>query len=201
MGAVNASKVDKWLEDDNLFLVECWARDGLTNADIAERMGINESTIKLWKDKYPEFAKAINTGKEIVDYKVENALLKSALGYKTKEVKTIINGKPDKDGNRTVRIETTEKEYAPNVTAIAMWLNNRKPSQWKRNRDNVMELDDKESNITVNIIKHGNNNEDEEWSVNTEKKKGNNSSKATSSNATQDSEDWDDGSWPDDWEE
>ena len=127
MGAVNASKVDKWLEDDNLFPVECWARDGLTNADIAERMGINESTIKLWKDKYPEFAKAINTGKEIVDYKVENALLKSALGYKTKEVKTIINGKPDKDGNRTVRIETTEKEYAPNVTAIAMWLNNRKP--------------------------------------------------------------------------
>ena len=101
---------------------------GVSNiADIAERMGINESTIKLWKDKYPEFAKAINTGKEIVDYKVENALLKSALGYKTKEVKTIINGKPDKDGNRTVRIETTEKEYAPNVTAIAMWLNNRKP--------------------------------------------------------------------------
>ena len=38
------------------------------------------------KKQYPDIDKALKAGREIIDYKVENALLKSALGYKTKEV-------------------------------------------------------------------------------------------------------------------
>ena len=65
----------------------------------------------------------------------------------------------------------TEKEIAPNPTAIMCWLNNRKPDQWKRNRDNVLTTEDKDNNITINIIKKGRDTEeDDSWDVQEPKK-------------------------------
>ena len=165
MGAKNSSTVDKWLTEDGLLLLQCWARD-FSLGDIANKIGISSKTLIDWRKKYPEIDKAISEGKEVVDYKVENALLKVALGYTTTETKTIISP-PDKNGNRRIRVEKTEKEIAPNPTAIMCWLNNRKPEQWKRNRD-VLQTKDEDNKITVNIIRHGNN-DDEEWDVNANK--------------------------------
>ena len=163
MGAKNSSTVDKWLTEDGLLLLQCWARD-FSLGDIAAKIGIAPKTLVEWRKKYPEIDKAISEGKEVVDYKVENALLKVALGYTTTETKTIISP-PDKNGNRRIRVEKTEKEIAPNPTAIMCWLNNRKPEQWKRNRD-ILQTKDEDNKITVNIIRHGSNNDDEEWDVN-----------------------------------
>lgn len=83
-----------WLEADGLILLESWARDGYTIDEIATRIGISKETLYKWMREEAEIKKAINTGRELVDYKVENALLKSALGYKTKEVKvtTLMRG-------------------------------------------------------------------------------------------------------------
>jgi hypothetical protein len=153
VGKKNNSKVDEWLEEEKLLLLQCWARD-YTNEDIADKIGIGTPTLWKWRKEFPQIEEALKIGREIVDYKVENALLKIALGFKTTEVKTIINGDQDEKGNRKVRIEKTEKEITPNVTAILAWLNNRKSDDWKRNRDNVMELNDNDSNITVNIVRH-----------------------------------------------
>ena len=167
MGNHNASLVDKWRTESKLMLLKCWARD-FTLSDIANKMGITIQTLKKWRDKYPDIEEAIQEGKEEVDYKVENALLKVALGYTTTDVKTIISP-PDKNGNRAIKVEKTEKEIPPNPTAIMCWLNNRKPEQWKRNRDNVLSTDDKDNKITVNIIQHGKNDKDEEWTASTSK--------------------------------
>ena len=163
MGSKNSSAVDKWLTDEGLLLISCWARD-FTLGEVAERIGISFKTFVEWRKKYPEIEKAVSEGKEVVDYKVECALLKSALGYTTKEVKTYI-GYPDKNGNRKTRTEITEKEVAPNPTAIMCWLNNRKPEQWKRNRD-ILQTKDEDNKITVNIIRHGSDKDDEDWDVN-----------------------------------
>lgn len=165
MGAKNSSTVDKWLTKDGLLLLQCWARD-FSLGDIANKIGISSKTLIDWRKKYPEIDKAISEGKEVVDYKVENALLKVALGYTTTETKTVISP-PDKNGNRKIRVEKTEKEIVPNPTAIMCWLNNRKPEQWKRNRD-ILQTKDEDNKITVNIIRHGNK-DDEEWDVNTNK--------------------------------
>lgn len=167
MGAKYDSKVDKWLTDDGLLLLQCWARD-FTYGDIAEKIGIAYKTLVDWRKKYPEIDEALQKGKEVVDYQVENALLKVALGFSTTETKTIISP-PDKYGNRKIRVEKTEKEIPPNPTAIMCWLNNRKPEQWKRNRDNVLSTDDKDNKITVNIIQHGKSDKDEEWTASTSK--------------------------------
>ena len=73
------AKVDIWLDKDNLIRVQGWARDGLTDQQIAERMGIGVRTLYEWKKKHPQFSQALKSGKEVVDYAVENALLKKAL--------------------------------------------------------------------------------------------------------------------------
>lgn len=73
------AKVDIWLDKDNLIRVQGWARDGLTDQQIAEKMGIGVRTLYEWKKKHSQFSQALKSGKEVVDYAVENALLKKAL--------------------------------------------------------------------------------------------------------------------------
>ena len=47
-------KYQKWLEPENLILLEGWARDGLTEEQIAHNMGIGYSTLQTWKSKYQD---------------------------------------------------------------------------------------------------------------------------------------------------
>lgn len=201
MASENASIVDEWLEDDKLMLLEAWARDGYTYVDIADRIGIAPSTLRKWRTQYEEIDKALKTGREIIDYKVENALLKAALGYTSKEVKVVI-GKQVKDGQVfQITKETTYREVAPNVTACAMWLNNRLPDKWKRNRDKEVNLDDEDSNITISIVR-GPKNDNEEDSTNKEisisaKNQDNTAAKTNEKDATINDRDY----WPDDWDE
>lgn len=141
----------EWLEEDNLMLIECWARDGYTFQDIANRIGIAVSTLRGWRAQYPEFDEALKRGREIIDYKVENALLKSALGYKTKEVKVTTTMRYGKVVE-TVK-EVTDREQAPNVSAIQCWLYNRLPNKWKKNRDNLIELGEEDTKIQVTVTR------------------------------------------------
>lgn len=141
--------LDKWLEDDNLLLLEAWARDGYTLTDIARRIGINLDTLVIWKKKYEPIRAALSIGKELVDYKVENALLKSALGYRTKDVKVTTTMRYGKVVE-TIK-ETTDREVAPNVTAIQMWLYNRQKEKWKNMSSSKSMLDEMGDDSTIEI--------------------------------------------------
>lgn len=139
-----------WLEEDNLMLLECWTRDGYTFQDIANRIGISYNALRKWREKYPEIDEALKKGREIIDYKVENALLKSALGYKTKEVKvttTMRHGKVVE----TIK-EVTDKEQAPNVHAAQCWLYNRLPKKWKNMNSRANILDDIDEDTSIQVI-------------------------------------------------
>ena len=118
-------KYQQWLEPDGLLLLEGWARDGLTDEQIAHNMGCAYSTLREWKDKYPALSAALKKGKEIVDYEVENALLKRALGYEYEEV-TYEHGKETK---------RVLKHVVGDTTAQIFWLKNRKPQQWRDKKD------------------------------------------------------------------
>lgn len=90
------ARIDEWLEKDNLILLEGWARSGLTDEQIAHNMGIAPSTYYDWKKKSPEISKSLKKGKEVVDFEVENALLKSALsGNVTAQIFWLKNRKTD----------------------------------------------------------------------------------------------------------
>lgn len=86
----------KWDEvKEKLIQVEGWARDGLTDEQIAHNLGIGYTTLREYKNKYPSFSTALKKGKEVVDYEVENALLKSALdGNVTAQIFWLKNRKP-----------------------------------------------------------------------------------------------------------
>ena len=118
-------KYREWITEDGLLMIESWARDGLVDADIARNIGINPSTLYEWQNKYPEIAKALKRGKAPVDMKVENALLKRALGYEYEEKRIEVDALGEE---KRIGI----KRYAaPDVTAQIFWLKNRKPAQWR----------------------------------------------------------------------
>lgn len=118
-------KINKWLEKDKLILLEGWARDGLIDEQIAKNIGIATSTFYEWKKKSKEFSEALKKGKEIVDFEVENALLKRALGYTI----TIKEEKLDKDG--CVRTLEKDVHIPPDTTAQIFWLKNRQVKKWR----------------------------------------------------------------------
>lgn len=124
-------KYHEWLEPEGLLKIEGWARDGLTDEQIAHNMGIGYSTLQAWKNEYQDILDSLKRGKEVVDRMVENALLKRALGYSYKE--TTRELVVDKDtGEAEIKItKIVEKEVVPDTTAQIFWLKNRKPKDWK----------------------------------------------------------------------
>lgn len=73
-----------WHSKEQLEKLVGWARDGLTDEQIAKNIGCNISTLYDWKNKYSDISEALKKGKEVVDVEVENSLLKKALGTTTK---------------------------------------------------------------------------------------------------------------------
>ena len=122
-------KYQRWLEPDGLTLLEGWARDGLTDEQIAKNCGVNVKTLWDWKTRYHPICNAIKKGKEVVDFEVENALLKRALGYDFNETRV---EKSVKDGTKIVQ---TLKHIPGDPTAQIFWLKNRRPDKWRDRRD------------------------------------------------------------------
>ena len=90
-------KYEYWLTEEGLLLLEGWARDGLTDEQIAHNIGISISTLNNWKNKYVEILESLKKEKEVVDYAVENALLKNALkGDTTAQIYWLKNRRPVK---------------------------------------------------------------------------------------------------------
>lgn len=121
-------KYEQWLTEDGLTLLEGWARNGLTDEQIAHNAGISIKTLYNWKREHLPILQALKKGKEVVDLQVENALLKRALGYSyvetTKELSL--------EGELIIK-KTVTKEVAPDVTAQIFWLKNRCPEKWRQN--------------------------------------------------------------------
>lgn len=122
-------KYQRWLTSEGLTLLEGWARDGLTEEQIAKNCGVNVKTLWDWKSRFDPICNAIKKGKEIVDYEVENALLKRALGYEVEETK---EEDSDKDGYKSI---TTKRHIPADPTAAIFWLKNRRPDKWRDRRD------------------------------------------------------------------
>lgn len=130
---------------DKLILVGGWARDGLTDEQIANNLGIHAATLYRYKNEHSELCEALKRGKEVIDFEVENALLKRALGYSYTEVTTERVIRKDKNGKVLTDIhgfptydmvitKEVKKEVVPDTTALIFWLKNRKRKEWRDNQ-------------------------------------------------------------------
>lgn len=130
--------------------LEGWARDGLSEAQIAHNIGITYETLRTWKIKFAVLSDAIKRGKAPVDIQVENALLKRALGFEYEEVTTEIEdvptGKIGDDGKPIFKqrkhIKKTTKMVPPETAAAFIWLKNRRPDKWRDKREYVTDVTD-----------------------------------------------------------
>ncbi|MDT2766532.1 helix-turn-helix domain containing protein [Lactococcus raffinolactis] len=130
------AKYTEWITEEGLLKIEGWARDGLTDKQIAENIGVAYSTFRDWIKRFPALSAPLKRGKEVIDRQVENALLKRALGYEYVETTKELT-----DLGLTVTKQVT-KQVAPDTTAQIFWLKNRKPQEWR---------DKKETEVTGNL--------------------------------------------------
>ncbi len=137
------SKVEKWLTPEGLTLLAGWARDGLTDEQIAKNMNISRSTLSEWKNKHSDILDTLKKNKDIVDYEVENALFKKTQGYNAKVLKNVKvkrveyneNGFKNKEYEEIVEVYD-EVHIPADTTAQIFWLKNRKPDEWREKQDN-----------------------------------------------------------------
>jgi len=73
----------KWLESENLLLLQGWKYKGLTDEQIAHNIGVAPRTLERWKKNYSQICRALKRGKDHANFAVENALLKKALSGNT----------------------------------------------------------------------------------------------------------------------
>ncbi|MGI6751098.1 MAG: helix-turn-helix domain-containing protein [Anaerovoracaceae bacterium] len=133
------NKYEYWLTEDGLTLLRGWARDGLTDEQISENIGISRSTLSEWKKKHPDIKDSLKSGKEVADYEVERSLYKKCVGHYAKVGKAFKCKEVyyDEEGNRcekeVVKVADVDVFIPPDTMAIAIWLNNRRPDKWRRN--------------------------------------------------------------------
>lgn len=106
-----------WITEEGLALLSGWARDGLTDEQIAHNIGISRSTLNEWKKRYPDISDTLKRGKEVVDRIVENAMIKNATGYDYEEVTyvTVEMGREEHDELVDAKLDEFDEQY-PDVS-------------------------------------------------------------------------------------
>ena len=101
---------------------------GATDKELAELFKVSKTTIYAWKEKYPSFCDAIDNGKGLADGNVAFAAYKRATGYEyyTNKERLV---------NEQVVTLTDTRHVPADPTMIKMWLNNRRPLNWRDKAD------------------------------------------------------------------
>ncbi len=100
------------------------ATAGATDVEISRVLHVSVSTLREWRALHPEFAEALQHGKDIADDMVEAALFRRAIGYSHDAVKILQNA------GEAVVVPYVE-HVAPDTNAAKFWLMNRRPDRWR----------------------------------------------------------------------
>ena len=99
---------------------------GATDKDLAAAFDVSESTLNLWKQKFPKFSESLKKGKADADATVAESLFQRAKGYSHKAVKIMQHEGVAFDHEYT-------EHYPPDTAACIFWLKNRRPDQFRNN--------------------------------------------------------------------
>lgn len=123
--------------EEQLGLIVSMIKDGATDKEIIERLGISAST---WKRKKAQNTKIKEALEELIDARnqqVEEALFKCCTGYNYYE-EVVTKVKEEVEGENgtvlvkeDVKISKVKKYRGPDIVAQKYWLNNKKKAVWK----------------------------------------------------------------------
>lgn len=115
-----ATKYEKWLQKDNLLLLNGWKRSGLSDEQMAKNMGISRRTYYNWQAKFPEIKKVTTLGHEHANFMVENALFKKAInGHVTAMIFWLKNNMRERYSD-TQRSELEDKLTATQIEKVKL---------------------------------------------------------------------------------
>lgn len=118
--------------------IEAWARDGVSDEDIAHNLHLAYSTFRRYKEANKALSAALAHGKDYVDNViVVNAFLRRIIGYDTVETRREYVYVPDPNGGtETIRVLAKEQEQVRHIPgdprAAEFWLANRQKLKWRR---------------------------------------------------------------------
>lgn len=120
--------------------IEAWARDGVSDEDIARNLAVAYSTFRRYKETHQALSAALARGKDYVDNViVTNAYLRRITGYDTTETRREYVYVQDPGGGEPVRMLSKETEQVRHIPgdprAAEFWLVNRQKLKWRRPGD------------------------------------------------------------------
>ena len=116
-----------WLSDAGLQLIAGWRRNGISVTKIVdEHIGVGRTAFfGHWLKESEDLRKALDTGKEVANSAVEDALFRRATGYDYwEEVWELVEGE-------VIMTKKYKKHLPPDTKAILYWLFNRLPNLWR----------------------------------------------------------------------
>ena len=135
------NKYEFWLSPEGLLQMRQWAGEGLSDAQIAEKAGVRPDTLRTWKRKFPQLARALEAPSPGSDAQIESALLKKATGYTVDVSKCYKLRRVEyEDGKKTCEFEElaqgVDQVHVPaDLSAQIFWLKNRMPEKWQDKPD------------------------------------------------------------------
>ena len=132
-----------WITDEGLEKIHTWASKGLTKANVAKNIGINEKTFYRWEKEHESIRDAYQRGAVQPDQVIVNALFERARGTQIVEVTEELN-----EIGELVISKRVTKQLPGDTTAQIFWLKNRRRQQW---RDKV-EVEKAETVQKIEII-------------------------------------------------
>lgn len=112
-----------WEAEEKILLLQGWARNGLTNEQIASNMSIGITTLWEWRKKSPKIANALKIGKDEADIQVENALYKAALEGNTTAMIFWLKNRRSKEWRDKIQQEITTE------SAVKLVIDNKELSE------------------------------------------------------------------------
>jgi hypothetical protein len=140
-------------------------RKGATRAELAVAFNVTGHTIYDWSRKYPEFFQSIKESAKSANAVIEKSLYDLAQEHTVEETRKIF-ARDEKTGKGVlVKTEVFTRVVPANITAIAMWLNNRDPGNWRRNPD-TNDADDLNKDPLLQMVEEVSDEPDEDGKTN-----------------------------------
>lgn len=131
-----------------------WVSKGATAKEVAEKLGVAQSTFHKYKaagddgdERYSALSECFAQACEVPDDNVEAALYKRACGFEYDE--TVWEEKLARDGTIVEVKKVTRRTVPPDPTSAMFWLTNRRRDTWKYRQTEAAESDGNETGVAI----------------------------------------------------